>query len=265
MSKEHAWPRWLGAGMTVEPTQTTRKLGFERSAPDAYTEAPTIVTTKPGSALTARIREICTLCNSGWMSQLEQAAMPLLQRLWAPGYPLGVTLFRAEEVRTVAAWAIKTGWVRERVEPGPTTPTPAMRARFAVDRIPPQFSSVWIARHNGRTNFGAYVTQIEALHREHETLSGAPSRRVLICTLTFRGLSILVRTDDGWGVPQFQPPVDRWTMFWPKSDPVIWPAPAAVSDLDVFSVAAHFSTWMRLPDLPTFHRHPDGVQYRRRN
>jgi len=263
MSKEHAWPQWLGDGVEVEPTQTTRKLGFGRTAPHAYSEAPTIVTTKPGSALTTRIREVCVPCNEGWMSQLEQDVKPLLRRLWATSYPLGVTTFTADETALVARWAVKTAWVRERAQPGPVTPTPAMRAAF-TDNVMRDHAAVWVARHAGRSNFGVYVTQIEALHQDHpdDTKLG---RHVLICTLTFRGLSILVRTDDDWGVPQFELPSDCWTRIWPAPSPIVWPPARAASDDDVFLAAAHFSSWMRMPDLLHFHRDPSGIQHRRRN
>lgn len=58
MTKEHAWPRWLGAGIEVELEQTTRTVGFARTAKDALTEAPNLIDTKPGSVLTTRIREV---------------------------------------------------------------------------------------------------------------------------------------------------------------------------------------------------------------
>jgi hypothetical protein len=40
MTKENAWPQWLGEGAQVEPTQTTRIIGFGRTADDALTERP---------------------------------------------------------------------------------------------------------------------------------------------------------------------------------------------------------------------------------
>jgi hypothetical protein len=37
MTKEHAWPQWLGKGAQVEPTQTTHSIGFGHTADDAMT------------------------------------------------------------------------------------------------------------------------------------------------------------------------------------------------------------------------------------
>lgn len=253
MSKEHAWPQWLGRGAEVEPTQTTRTLGFRRTAVDTYSEAPTQVTTKPGSVLTTRIREVCVACNGGWMSRLEQEVRAPLERLWAPDYSSGFTSLTPSEVQTAATWAVKTAWVRERVQDGKVTPTASMRQEFAATCRPPQFTSVWIGQHRGRSNFGVYVAQIDALH-EQEPWDAEASRHVLICTLTFRGLSLLVRTDDGWGVPQFTPPQDQWTRLWPRDSGLLWPPARVVTDDDVLAVAAGFSAWMRVPDLPNFER-----------
>lgn len=147
MTKEHAWPQWLGQGAQVEPTQTTRSIGFGRTAEDAMTEAPNQIVVKPGSVLTARIREVCAGCNSGWMSRLEEDARPILQRLWEPSYPFGRTTVSLDQAATVATWATKTAWVRERVSDSTTTATPEMRRYLMTERLPPEYTSVWIARH----------------------------------------------------------------------------------------------------------------------
>jgi hypothetical protein len=264
MTKEHAWPQWLGQGEQVEPTQTTRTIGFGRSADDAMTEAPNRVVIKPGSVLTARIREVCADCNNGWMSRLEEEVRPLLQRLWQPSYPFGVTTFSAREAEIVATWAAKTAWVRERVTDPDSTPTAQMREELMVRQMPPDFTSVWIARHQGQSNFGVYAARIEVTHQDdHWTTSRR--RHVLICTMTFRGLSVLVRTDDGWGVPPMRLPAQKWQVFWRAGDTVQWPPDSPASDGDVRAAAAHYAGWLRTPEIPVFNRDPNGWQEIRRN
>ena len=83
--------------------------------------------------------------------------------------------------------------------------------------------------------------------------------------MTFRGLSILVRTDDGWGVPPMSLPAQQWQAFWPVGDPVQWPTISQASDADDRAAAAHYSGWLRMPDVPAFNRDPDGWQEIRRN
>lgn len=250
LTEEHAWPRWLGKGALVEPTQSTRRIGFDRSSVDTYRELPTEVTNKQGSVLTTRLREVCRTCNGGWMSRLEQQVAPVFERMCSTDYPLGFTALEAEQVRIVAAWAVKTAWVRERIGSPRITPT---REQFVDAQRPPEFTKVWAGRHEGLSNFGVYVLEVEAHHRDRP-LDGRESRHVLVCSLTFRGLSLLVRTDDGWGVPQMAPPADRWIQLWPSAGTIVWPPRSPVTDNDVQDVVAGFSAWMPLPDLPNFIR-----------
>jgi len=58
---------------------------------------------------TLRVHVVCTSCNNGWMSRLEEAYKPLLLRLLA-GRPVTLSL---EEQRLVSRWALKTAIVAE--------------------------------------------------------------------------------------------------------------------------------------------------------
>lgn len=258
MSKEHAWPQWLGEGAEVEPTQTTRTIGYGRTAENELTEAPNIVVTKPGSVLTTRVREVCQRCNNGWMSRLEMSAQPVLERLWQPTFAFGQTTVTNDEASIVATWATKTAWIRERVSDALITATPSMRRHLMDHGLPPEFTRVWIARHKGRSNFGVYVGRIEASHQDDDWDTNR-RRHILMCVMTFRGLSVLVRTDDGWGVPEMTLPQSQWRQFWPVAETIQWPPPAPVSDADTQEVAMRYP-WLRHPDVPIFNRDPYGLQ-----
>jgi hypothetical protein len=263
MTKEHAWPQWLGEGEDVEPQQVTRTIGFGRSGEHEMTEAPNTVVSKPGSALTARIREVCASCNNGWMSRLETAAEPLLRRLWVPSYPLGVTTFTSDEATVLATWATKTAWVRERVSNPVVTPTTEMRLALMEEAMPPKFTQVWVSRYSGKNNFSVNVGRLQASH-EGEPWNTSIRRNILVCLLTFRGLTILVRTDDGWGVPEAFLPDDKWRQLWPASD-LLWPPAQEATDWDLREVSSRFSNWLNMPDVPRFNRDPNGIQHIRRN
>jgi hypothetical protein len=263
MSDEHAWPQWLGRGAEVKPTQTTRTIGYGRTGDDEMTEAPNLAVKKNGSVLKARVREVCRPCNNEWMSRLETSAQPLLERLWSPNYVFGRTTFSVDEAAVLATWATKTAWVRERVSDPAVTASAEMRRYLMDAQLPSEFTRVWIARHDGRTNFGVYVGRMEATHQD-DSWNTDRRRRILMCTLTFRGLSVLVRTDDGWGVPEMRPPIDQWRQFWPIAETVQWPPQGAASDNDVQAIAMRYD-WLRHPDVPIFHRDPKGEQMLIRN
>jgi hypothetical protein len=169
-----------------------------------------------------------------------------------------------DDAATVATWATKTAWVREQAGGQESTATPDMRRYLMAHRLPPEFTSVWIARHQGRSNFGVYVAQIETTHQDDHWTTDR-RRHVLICTMTFRGLSVLVRTDDGWGVPQMKLPEQTWRSFWPLAEALQWPPEVAATDEDVQTVAMYYGGWLRMPDVPVFNRDPSGWRETRRN
>lgn len=166
MSDEHAWPQWLGKGAQVEPTQTTRTIGYDRTGEYEMTETPTVVVKKKGSVLAARVREVCRSCNNGWMSRLEMSAQPLLEQLWAPSYLFGRTTITVDEAALLATWATKTAWIRERASDSVVTASAEMRRHLMDANMPAEFTRVWFARHEGRTNFGVYVGRMEVTHQD---------------------------------------------------------------------------------------------------
>jgi hypothetical protein len=59
MSDEHAWRQWMRKhAEELDPDGSSRTLGFGPVTEDALAEHETVITTKPGSVLTARIREV---------------------------------------------------------------------------------------------------------------------------------------------------------------------------------------------------------------
>ena len=181
--------------------------------------------------------------------------MPLLERLWQPSYAFGRMAVSVGDAAVLAAWAVKTAWIRERASQGDVTPTVAMRRHLMDTRMPGELMWVWIARHTGRANFDANICQLQTTHRD-DPWDTERRRHILVCTLTLRGLSILIRTDAGGGVPEMRPPDDRWRRFWPTARAVQWSTARPVADGDVQDVAT-WHDWVRHPDVPIFNRAPD--------
>lgn len=264
LTKEHVWPQWMRAvAGDLEPQRYTHAAGFARIGLDSWQEHPTLVVEQPGSVLTARVREVCRDCNSGWMSRLEQATRPHLDLLGQNCYPLGRTTISPEAAALVAVWALKTSWIRELASPGCRTPTASMREHLQRWLTPPAGTAVWAARHSGQLNFDSRTSRATMQHAEHDW-SGTDTRDVLVSVLTWGGLSLLSRTDNGPGVPPMRPDPDVWAQLWPVSDSIQWPPVTAASDATVQHVSKTFP-WARLPDLPKFVRDSRGVVQTRRN
>ena len=72
--------------------------------------------------------------------------------------------------------------------------------------------------------------------------------------LVFNKLAVIVRTDDGEGVPQMALPRVSWLQVWPGSGPTVWPPSRPAADSEVMDIASVFTGWLQLPDLPKFDR-----------
>jgi hypothetical protein len=263
MSKEHAWPQWIGRGTEVEPQQHSYSSGFHRTADDTLSELPNEAIQKQGSVLTSRIREVCAACNNGWMSRLEVRVRPLLERLWAPAYPLGSSWFNTSELTMLSSWATKTAWVRERVADRTNTADASVRQAFAQNLVPPALTTVWVARHEGAYDFTAFLTSLEVTHRDQDWASGE-RRSVRLCSLVFRGLVFVVRTDSGTGVPPFALPEESWLQLWPHWQPLPWPPPRSITDEEAYFVTKALHQWLALPPTSQFRRSGEW-QHRRQN
>jgi len=166
------------------------------------------------------------------MSGLEQRAKPILLNMMSAARPGSVLTLGPGQAATVAAWARKTAWMREETAPGDRATTGQMRRALHRDALPPEYSKVWAARHAGRLDFDIKQAAIDAA-RHDRAWDTKDVRHVLWTCLTFRGISLLAYTGDGWGVPEPHPGLFRWGLLWPCASDVTFPPVTAVSDQDV--------------------------------
>jgi hypothetical protein len=254
MTKEHAWPEWLQATADVLPTRVRTSIGFSRTSVDTFTEAANLQRTQQGSVLTIKVREVCDRCNHGWMSRLETATRPTLERLWAGD----VTKLTSGDVATLARWAVKTGWMHERAQHEDPTPTTAQRLAIARGQAP-HFTRVWAARHTGMVDFWSPVARF-ALAHQAKTWDDPEQRHSLLAMLVFHGLALLIRTDDGPGVPPLQLDAAAWLPLAPRSSRgrLAWPPRRSVDDEDVTRRMQLHHDWTAIPDPPRFERDTRG-------
>jgi hypothetical protein len=173
--------------------------------------------------------------------------------MWAHAYPLGATSLSEVEVAALAAWAVKTAWVRERVAERANTADDATRELFARTQAVPPYTSVWASRHEGQSNFRALTARIEVSHQDQHW-EQSETRHVHLCALRFQGLAMLIRTDSGSGVPPMSLPADAWQPLAPHSGPLAWPPARAVGDDEVEGLVVNAGSWLRMPPTTNFIR-----------
>lgn len=180
LTKEHVLPDWL-AEVVPKPDSATRTVGV---APQAKSN--------PGRLFTDTVRCVCSTCNSGWMSDLEVAAMPLITPLLRGE----ITALGEDAQRTLALWAVKTAIIACHLRPSiPVVRDHAESLRSNLE--PPANCFVWIA-HQQEHHLASFRRYPLAFHLNREPLPGVEgSPSFPINPLDINGYAVTV------GVEQF--------------------------------------------------------------
>jgi hypothetical protein len=254
MSKEHVWPRWLHRySQDASTVRYVHSAGFERSAADAFSELPTVVKERQGSVLTMKAREVCSSCNNGWMSLLEQRIRPTVLGLIDSATTRQPFVLQPDQAADLAAWSVKTAWMREISSQASPTTTAAVCQRLRQTQLPPEYSAVWIGRHVGERDFSMPQATI-GVSRSDRPWNDSELRHALWTCLVFRGLALLTFTVDGWGVAPPQRDPDRWVRLWPAAEAVRFPPNRSLTDGDVQTAVAVHGAGLTVPEVPRFVR-----------
>lgn len=136
VTKEHVWPQWI-SGLLDRwgPFKITRMDDPMRWAP----------------ALDIQVRRVCGSCNSGWMSDLETRAQPVLEPLILA--KPDTRLLSPAEQRILASWAMKTTLMAALIESSTAAFPAAEYERFLKKRLQPSKSTcIWLGARGGNTS-----------------------------------------------------------------------------------------------------------------
>jgi len=223
MTVEHVVPRWLARALYVEGSEVTH-----RYEPRSGGNARPWSFVKPEADLRGRV--VCALCNSGWMSALENEAKGTLETL-ALGRTHGV--LSTDEGRVVVRWAIKTALVLAAIDREPA-PKRALRriarsSTFHSGIAIPEGIVVFAGRIDGHSGVSLKI--------QGHALTGTliPEQTATIY-LAFRHLLLVVfvRQLPSLGRPHVAPPFDGAMIeLGPPCTSVVWP-PARPLPLSAF-------------------------------
>lgn len=241
VTSEHVWPEWIGKLVR----------DYLGGGGGQWT------TLHPGGGmfrqkdLDITVKQVCHACNSRWMSQLEDEAIPVLTPLIAPKRA-PIDLAHASQV-TLARWAFKTALMADFLTVGPRLFAPSVYSDFFLNRLPPDRCFIWIAGHVAV----APRPRIMLLPQHGEfglrwRLSGLPFDRkvdvavVTICILTVV-FQVLIHDGDVFPSGAFGH-VEGIRLIWPANDAtILWPP-----DMKLLSERALFAFASR------YHRPMDG-------
>jgi len=144
LTKEDVWPTWLGKFIPKDAPN------YSASSTIIYAER-TDVTRKTvnGDSKSRRVRRVCSDCNNGWMSRLQERAKPIVLSL-AMG---GETTLSDEAQRTLAAWCAMSTMTSDHFYPSRAAIPQRHRDALRLNNsLPEDEWRIWIG-HYERTDW----------------------------------------------------------------------------------------------------------------
>lgn len=145
LTREHFFGEWLKDEFPND-AKTTHTFGKVEWPKHLITRSPKINDTKrTGNTRSRYVRVVCKSCNSGWMSQLETAARPIITSLMNRS-------FRAlgpKEQSILATWAAKICMAAEWSKSDGVKIPQSERTTLKDLRVPPDGWGLWIANYTG--------------------------------------------------------------------------------------------------------------------
>ena len=225
MSQEHVFPLWQ-ADLFPDLAEVDYIRAFQPSDGDGTRQS------WPGKPFGVTVGDFCEACNTGWMSDLEDEAKPILSPL-IQDEPRGLTILEQEMV---------TRWITKTVLAiGPTNaggqPVASQETYrwFGEKRIPLPNSIAWVGRYDGTGQFpisfhqhGIVIGRADEPPPRRE--DGDPTN-AFHAVFAIGNLALFLFSHE---LPEG--PIasggsnDMRTLIWPTQGPVHWPPSTSISE-----------------------------------
>lgn len=220
VTAEHLWPDWLRRRESLRESrlhvQVTQHLAQESERRE-WTDHP----------FKMRAKAVCATCNTGWMSDLEQATIVLLDGM-IDGR--GRALHQTGQ-RTLAAWALKGAMMFDQGAPAEARTIPSAHYSELLETgEPPVGARVWIGAYDetqlGVSNvIAAEVTALGQTDPDH--------RNVYVRTFTIGPVAFQVfgTTNPALFGLAYDWPESNVHLIWPFEKSITWMPRPAMTDI----------------------------------
>ena len=147
MTKEHIWPRWFGKLLVKKSGASYVADSFVGEGKGPVSRSSN--TERQGDLTTMKFRVVCKSCNSGWMSDLEQKAKPIILSQFGNPSPLS-----REEATILSKWVVMKVMVAEFAQPNTLLTPNADRKEMQASQAIPDYFSVYLATHATEEHVG---------------------------------------------------------------------------------------------------------------
>jgi hypothetical protein len=174
-------------------------------------------------------RRVCTGCNGGWMSRLEESAEPILTPLVLG---TGSVVTRSQQ-RTLATWATKTALALQLTSQGATRiPAVFYRGLTKDPSRPPPHTQVLLGAYEGHRQAFFQSFELNLDHRRGRSKGYLPT--FIIGHVV---LQVFLHTHhDNVEIAKGGDRADMTAQIWPVGGDVVWPPPVIIDEtrLDYF-------------------------------
>lgn len=162
LSQQHLWPNWIGKNY-LEPGKSKHDqlvISYNQRHNNIVQIEPKLIE-KRGAFRNKKLKIVCTRCNSGWMSIIENDAKPHLIEL----IERKATEKTTREGEAIAKWAVLFSIVAEYSDPSTRVIHQTELSQLYRTRRPSFQWQVWIGQNHTTNKNGNY---------RHETIAQLP-------------------------------------------------------------------------------------------
>jgi hypothetical protein len=225
-------------------------------------ELPSTLVTSKSTRLTLKTRDVCTDCNNGWMSKLEEAARPVILRVAEAARSGDEIEISGADARTLALWCQKTAATNELTSSRPRVMTTQM-GRHIAEGKPLRGGLVWMARHPRDYDLGLALIHID-VSSTFAPRQDDPVRQIAFTAIVYHQVTFLVFITDSPGLQAPPLQIDRWTRLWPAWGGVDYPPPT-LTDGNELTRTMTDHRWMPTVGVSGVRPSPLPREIRRRN
>jgi hypothetical protein len=244
LTREHVWPAWIHRLVAEAPAMPHRR----RTEFESRTLEEREFMLRP---FTMTVKAVCGVCNSGWMSRVEEAAKPLLM----PGlHGRGKRLSPAGQ-QALATWAFKSALVFGLTRRWPRGIPDEHYKHLLAHGRPPEQSLIWMGAYNGPEPAFVQLAGM-AISRPGERVNSESRPNVYIFTFTLASifLQVFASADaEAFDVTTAHYRDPRLRTIWPTGETFDWTPNGGLGtgELQRYADAIHDGLNRRYPTATT--------------
>jgi hypothetical protein len=236
-NREHLWPKWIHERKKFGPLR--HKVG---NRPEKIVGNPQ-----------QKIKTVCSVCNNGWMSQLEDENIPIIGCMFAD---VAIPLDEGQQ-SLVSAWAVKTAMVVDSIQGRDLSRRFYKRDECVSMRlyrtIPPR-TRIWIG-HSALSALSAIGTLVGAFNADRTAKMPGMVVNIVVGHLAIQVFSFRVEPEDP-SIKDPEPKPGNWEdllmPIWPTwRNALTWPPKATFTNrVGPYPIALLMDRWRIGQEVP---------------